>query len=484
MSGWFQAQVVHTGRLPLFSFFVAFVAGFGCIRLSVRLVRAQVGWWPGNFRAGSVHIHHMVFGVVFMGVGGVAELAAPLHSLAWRSVPAAVFGLGTALVLDEFALILHLRDVYWTNEGRISVDAVFVAMGVTALLLIGVSPVGVKSVADDYVVPGSLAATATVIVTVIVLFVLAGITLLKGKIWTALLGLFVPPVFVVGAIRLGRPGSPWARWRYQQRPGKLIRATRRERHLRQPVIRAKIRVQDLLTGSHNEPAGWGESAVGREPAVAHEYPATPESLLAEQDLRHYCPAVSRLSDLRRDDLDPAGRDVWDKIVGTRSEQLIGDNGALVGPFNAFVHAPDVGRRLSSLGAALRFGTRIERRLTEVAIITVGARWQAEFEWWAHARMAREHGVPAAVVAAIGRGEEPPFGADDERTVYTVARELANDGQVSQASYDAARDLLGEAGMVELVSLCGYYTLISFLLNAFAVPIPPGAEPMWRDDVRG
>ena len=461
MSGWFQAQVVHTGRLPLFCFFVAFVAGFGCIRLSVRLVRAQVRWWPGNFRAGSVHIHHMVFGVVFMGVGGVAELAAPLHSLAWRSGPAALFGLGMALVLDEFALILHLRDVYWTNEGRISVDAVFVAIGVTALLLIGVSPIGVESVADYHHLPGSTGANVTLILTVVVLFVLAAITLLKGKIWTALLGLFVPPVFVVGAVRLGRPGSPWARWRYRQRPGRLARATRREQHLRQPVIRAKIRVQDLLTGSHDE-----EPTAGRRPLV-------------DPVRRHYCPAMSRLSDLRRDQLDPAGQDVWDKIVGTRSEQLVGDAGALVGPFNAFVHAPDVGRRLASLGAVLRFGTSIERRLTEVAIITVGARWKAEFEWWAHARMAREHGVPDAVVSAIGRGEAPPFAADDERTVYAAARELTDAGQLSQASYDAARDLLGEAGLVELVSLCGYYTLISFLLNAFTVPIPAGAEPMWR-----
>jgi|HubBroStandDraft_6_1064221.scaffolds.fasta_scaffold11052_5 alkylhydroperoxidase family enzyme len=478
MSGWFQAQVVHTGRLPLFCFFVAFVVGFGSIRLSVRLVRARVRWWPGNFRTGTVHIHHMVFGVVFMGVGGVAELAAPLHSLPWRSGFAALFGLGTALVLDEFALILHLRDVYWTNEGRISVDAVFIATGVTALLLIGVSPVGVHSVADDYRLTGSPVTTATVILTVVVLFVLAGITLLKGKIWTALLGLFVPPAFIVGAIRLGRPGSPWARWRYQVRPGKLARATRREQLLRQPVIRAKIRVQDLLTGSHNEPAHWLEPTAGHEPALGHGYPGPATSLLADPDRGDYCPAVSRLSDLRRDELDPAAQDVWDKIVGSRGQELVAAGGALVGPFNAFVHAPDVGRRLSSLGAALRFGTSIDRRLSEVAIITVGARWQAEFEWWAHARMAREHGVPEAVVAAIGRGEDPPFAADDERTVYAVAHELADGGQVSQATYDTARDLLGEAGMVELVSLCGYYTLISFLLNAFAVPIPPGAEPMW------
>lgn len=253
MSGWFEAQIVHTGRLPLFCFFVAFVTGFVFIRISARLIRARVKWWPGNVVAGQLHIHHMVFGVVLMGVGGVAQLAAPLDSLAWRSAPAALFGLGTAMVLDEFALILHLRDVYWTNEGRLSIDAVFVAVGVTALLLIGATPVGVQSVADYHHLPGSTGAVMTLIVTVAVLFVLAGITLLKGKVWTGLLGLFVPPVYIVAAIRLGRPGSPWARWRYRERPGKLAKARRREQNLRLPVIRAKSRVQDLLTGSHESP---------------------------------------------------------------------------------------------------------------------------------------------------------------------------------------------------------------------------------------
>ena len=194
--------------------------------------------------------------------------------------------------------------------------------------------------------------------------------------------------------------------------------------------------------------------------------------------------MSRLPELRRDDLDPAGQDVWDKIVGTRGDQLVTETGGLAGPFNAFLHAPDVGRRLTSLGAALRFGTSIERRLSEVAIITVGSRWKAEFEWWAHARMAREHGVPDSAVDAIGRGEEPEFEADDERAIYAAASELARTGQVSQASYDGACTLLGDTGMVELVSLCGYYTLISFLLNAFAVPLPPGAQPAWPDDAPG
>lgn len=188
--------------------------------------------------------------------------------------------------------------------------------------------------------------------------------------------------------------------------------------------------------------------------------------------------MSRLPELRRDQLNAGAQSVWDAIVGTRGGRLETPEGGLSGPFNAFVHAPDVGRGLTDLGATLRFGTSIERRLSELAIITVGAHWHAEFEWWAHARMARERGVPHAVVDAIGRGEEPPFEAEDERVVYAVARSLVQAGRLDQASYDAGHALLGDTGMVELVSLCGYYTLISFLLNAFAVPVPAGNQPMW------
>ena len=189
---------------------------------------------------------------------------------------------------------------------------------------------------------------------------------------------------------------------------------------------------------------------------------------------------SRLPYLRYDDLDADGRAVWDGVVGSRGGDLVGPEGGLIGPFNAFVHAPGVGRRLSSLGRVLRFETSIERRLSEVAIITVGARWKAEFEWWAHARMAREHGVPGEVVDAIAGGEDPPFEADDERVVYTVARQLTADGQLDHRAFAAAQRLLGDAGVVELVSLCGYYTLVSFLLNGFTVPLPEGAAATWDD----
>ena len=190
--------------------------------------------------------------------------------------------------------------------------------------------------------------------------------------------------------------------------------------------------------------------------------------------------MTRIPYVRREDLEPEGQRLWDGIVSGLGELVVTAGGGLAGPFNAFVTAPGAGRRMSSLGATLRFGTSIERRLSEIAILTTGARWQAEFEWWAHAPMAREHGVADAVVDAIGRGSDPPFEADDERAVYAVARQLGHSGHLDQETYDAAHRFLGDAGMVELVSLCGYYTLISFLLNAFDVPLPPGAAPMWGD----
>jgi 4-carboxymuconolactone decarboxylase len=189
-------------------------------------------------------------------------------------------------------------------------------------------------------------------------------------------------------------------------------------------------------------------------------------------------AMTRIPYVRREELGPEGQQLWDAIVDGRGDLLVTADGGLAGPFNAFVTAPGAGRRMSSLGVTLRFGTSIERRLSEIAIITIGARWQAEFEWWAHAPMAREHGVADAVVDAIGRGEDPPFEVDDERAVYAVARQLGYTGRLDQETYEAAHQFLGHAGMVELVSLCGYYTLISFLLNAFVVPLPPDVPPMW------
>ncbi|MEN3272770.1 MAG: 4-carboxymuconolactone decarboxylase [Actinomycetota bacterium] len=183
--------------------------------------------------------------------------------------------------------------------------------------------------------------------------------------------------------------------------------------------------------------------------------------------------------MQRDQLDADGRTLWDSMTESRGAGIVNADGGLVGPFNAWVTASDVGRRLVDLGGALRFRTSIDRRLTEVAIITTGARWKAEFEWWAHARMAREFGVTDEVVDAIGRADAaPPFPNDDERVVHAIATQLGADGRIDASTYEAGQKLLGDRGMVELVALCGYYTLVSFTLNAFEVALPNGVSPMW------
>lgn len=144
MADWFERAVVESGRLPLLCFFAGVILGFAGIRFSVRMIRAKVRWWPGNVAPGGLHIQHVVFGVVLILVAGVAALAIPDDLTGWRAAMAGVFGVGSALVLDEFALILHLDDVYWSERGRTSVDAVFVAIAFTGLLLLGIRPAGVS----------------------------------------------------------------------------------------------------------------------------------------------------------------------------------------------------------------------------------------------------------------------------------------------------------------------------------------------------
>jgi len=192
--------------------------------------------------------------------------------------------------------------------------------------------------------------------------------------------------------------------------------------------------------------------------------------------------MSRLSAVTAENATPDQARVLDGILSTRGDamDLIDPNGALVGPFNAMAMSPNIGRRASAMGAAVRFNEDLDRRLLEIAIITTGAHWRANFEWYAHSAMAREAGVSDDVIDAIAAGTPPPFTRDDEATVHAFAAELIGTGRVSQATYDAARDLLGEPQLVDLVSTIGYYSYISLTLNAFDVQLPPGETPMWAD----
>ncbi|MFD8788796.1 hypothetical protein [Kitasatospora sp. NPDC059599] len=235
----YREHIVNAHKQPLFLLLVGFITSFVFIRFSVRMIRAKVRWWPGNVTPGGLHIHHMVFGLGFLLLGGIGVFAT-YGGQPWMNWFGLAFGIGCGLVLDEFALILHLDDVYWGEQGRKSVDAVIFGILFTALLLIGYVPFGALPGED----------TRWGLITVISVNALASvITLLKGKVWTGLLGIMVPGLSWIGAIRLARPSSPWARWRYTTRPRRRARALRRERLLHRRADRARTWLFDLIAGA-------------------------------------------------------------------------------------------------------------------------------------------------------------------------------------------------------------------------------------------
>ncbi|MCV7281498.1 hypothetical protein H7J88_17840 [Mycolicibacterium flavescens] len=247
---------VPTGRLPLVFCLVAFILTFFVTRTIVRYIRrhahsdAPRKWWqPRNLGTGSgLHIHHVVIGVILVMISGVTMVTLAVDGgVPEFTVAATFFGIGAALVLDEFALILHLEDVYWAEDGRTSVDAVFAAVAVAGLLVLGFNPLSFFDI-DIWRSDHSLVARASVIAVAVLTLMLAVVVLLKGKVWTGLVGMFITPLLVVGAVRLSRPHAPWARWRYTDRPRKMHRALERERWLRRPVVQAKLWLQDAIAG--------------------------------------------------------------------------------------------------------------------------------------------------------------------------------------------------------------------------------------------
>lgn len=199
-----------------------------------------------------MHIHHVTFGVVLTLLSGLTLVTLSIDGHEPQFMMAATFfGSGAALVLDEYALILHLSDVYWSEDGRTSVDAVFAAVAVAGLLMMGLHPLmfflpiwhDANSWALRAVVGSAMALTLPLAVVVV----------LKGKVWTGLLGMFLVILLVIGAVRLSRPHAPWARWRYATQPDKMRRALQRERRLRRPVVRAKLYLQCAIAGTPRFP---------------------------------------------------------------------------------------------------------------------------------------------------------------------------------------------------------------------------------------
>ena len=201
VSNAFQEGIVDPGKLPELLLLVAFLATFGFIRFSTHMIRAGVSWWPGNVSTkGGTHVHHLVFGIIGLLVVGYIGLAVAPGS-PWREILAVLFGIGAGLTLDEFALWLNLEDVYWSQKGRQSIDAVIVATVLGALVLLGVR-IWVDLGAE---LEGFVAAAGIFGVLV------AGLNVAKGKLVMAMVSLLVPLIGVVGALRLARPDSLWAR---------------------------------------------------------------------------------------------------------------------------------------------------------------------------------------------------------------------------------------------------------------------------------
>lgn len=250
MYDFYHRVIVEPGKQPLFLLLVAFVVTFLFIRFSVRMIRAGVSWWPGNVSAGDTHVHHVVFGVAFMLLGGIGAFTPAGGDSPWWEILAIVFGMGAALVLDEFALILHLKDVYWSEEGRKSVDAVILGAAMTGLLVLGALPFGINGLTS-----GQNVALWELVATLALNIVAIGVTFLKGRFWLGVLGVFVPLFALVGALRVGKPTSPWARRHYPTSSKKATRAQRRlERHDAR-WTKLKIRVFDAVAGRPESPTG-------------------------------------------------------------------------------------------------------------------------------------------------------------------------------------------------------------------------------------
>lgn len=180
--------------------------------------------------------------------------------------------------------------------------------------------------------------------------------------------------------------------------------------------------------------------------------------------------MPRLPDIDPATLDKEGKRVYDAIVA-------GPRGIVQGPLRVWLNSPTLADRAQALGAFCRYGTSLEPRLSELAILVTGAFWRAGFEWHVHAPIAADTGLSAGVIEEIRRGATPDFSRDDERCVYSFAHELWSMHRVSAETYLEAEKVLGRRALVDLVGILGYYGLISMTICAFEVPLPEGAaEP--------
>ena len=154
----------------------------------------------------------------------------------------------------------------------------------------------------------------------------------------------------------------------------------------------------------------------------------------------------------------------------------GPRGGLRGPFEAWLHSPDLASRAQRLGEYCRFQTTLAKDANELAILLAGKHWRAQFEFWAHTRLGRDAGLPAEVIEAIRTGEQPALSRPDLQAVYDVITEYFATNRVSGETYRRVVGVLGERGLIDVIGVVGYYGLVSMTLNIAEVGLPEGETP--------
>ncbi len=182
--------------------------------------------------------------------------------------------------------------------------------------------------------------------------------------------------------------------------------------------------------------------------------------------------MARLPPLNPAALSGGQKALYDKIKS-------GPRGRVGGPMEVLVGCPSAGDPLQELGGRLRFDGVLPGKLRELAILVAARFWSAQFEWHAHARIAREEGLDEAVIAAIAEGAPPVLASPEETIVYTFCRELHDAHAIGDDTFAKAVEVLGQEAVIELTVLSGYYTTVSMILNTFEVPLPDGVTPPLR-----
>ena len=176
----------------------------------------------------------------------------------------------------------------------------------------------------------------------------------------------------------------------------------------------------------------------------------------------------RLAPLTDEEMTDEQKAVRDAVVASRKSEIRG-------PFLVYLHAPKFGDHAQRLGAHCRYHTVLPPRLSEFAILVTARLWKAQYEWFAHAKIAATVGVTAKTIADLRAGRAPKSAPKDERMLYDFIMELYKTKRVSKRNYDRVFALLGKVGAIELVGILGYYAMVAMTLNAFTMPIPEGEE---------